>query len=57
MRFVSDNAAAAHPKVIEAIAASNRLDTPYDGDEWSERLDGAFSELTDKDHAALNPAG
>jgi threonine aldolase len=45
MRFVSDNAAAAHPRVIEAIAASNRLDTPYDGDEWSERLDGAFSEL------------
>ena len=45
MRFVSDNAAAAHPKVMEAIAASNRLDTPYDGDEWSERLDGAFSEL------------
>jgi threonine aldolase len=45
MHFVSDNAAAAHPRVIEAIAASNRLDTPYDGDEWSERLDGAFSEL------------
>ena len=45
MRFVSDNAAAAHPKVMGAIAASNRLDTPYDGDEWSARLDGAFSEL------------
>ena len=45
MRFFSDNAAAAHPKVIEAIAASNRLDTAYDGDEWSERLDGAFSDL------------
>src|SRR3954451_10440621 len=45
MRFTSDNAAAAHPKVMEAIAASNRLDTPYDGDEWSRRLDGAFSEL------------
>jgi threonine aldolase len=45
MRFFSDNAAAAHPKVIEAIAASNRLDTAYDGDEWSARLDGAFSEL------------
>ena len=45
MRFFSDNAAAAHPKVIEAIAASNRLDTAYDGDEWSGRLDGAFSEL------------
>ena len=45
MRFFSDNAAPAHPKVLEAIAASNRLDTAYDGDEWSERLDGAFSDL------------
>jgi threonine aldolase len=45
MRFFSDNAAPAHPKVIEAIAASNRLDTAYDGDEWSGRLDGAFSDL------------
>ena len=45
MRFFSDNAAAAHPKVIEAIGSSNRLDTAYDGDEWSKRLDGAFSEL------------
>src|SRR4030095_6265055 len=45
MRFISDNAAAAHPKVIEAIAASNRVDTAYDGDEWTRRLDEAFSEL------------
>jgi len=45
MRFFSDNAAAAHPKVIEAIAASNHVDTAYDGDEWSKRLDGAFSDL------------
>ena len=45
MRFFSDNAAAAHPKVLEAIAGSNRLDTAYDGDEWSRRLDGAFSDL------------
>ena len=45
MRFFSDNAAAAHPKVIEAIATSNRLATAYDGDEWSKRLDAAFSEL------------
>src|SRR4051794_17680816 len=45
MRFFSDNAAAAHPKVLEAIAAVNRVDTAYDGDEWSQRLDGAFSEL------------
>jgi len=45
MRFFSDNAAPAHPKVLEAIAAANRLDTAYDGDEWSARLDGAFSDL------------
>ena len=45
MRFFSDNAAAAHPKVIEAIGAANRLDTAYDGDAWSKRLDGAFSDL------------
>ena len=35
----------AHPKVLEAIAAANRIDTAYDGDEWSQRLDGAFSDL------------
>jgi threonine aldolase len=45
MRFFSDNAAPAHPKVLEAITAVNRLDTAYDGDEWSGRLDGVFSEL------------
>jgi threonine aldolase len=45
MRFVSDNAAAAHPRVIEAIAAANALDTAYDGDVWSRGLDGAFSDL------------
>jgi threonine aldolase len=45
MRFFSDNAAPAHPKVLEAIAAANRIDTAYDGDEWSRKLDGAFSDL------------
>ena len=53
MRFFSDNAAAAHPKVIEAIARSNSLDTAYDGDEWSKRLDGAFSDLFDTEVRAL----
>jgi threonine aldolase len=53
MRFFSDNAAAAHPKVIEAIAASNRLDTAYDGDEWSRKLDGAFSELFEREVRAF----
>jgi threonine aldolase len=45
MRFFSDNAAAAHPKVMEAIAASNRIDAAYDGDAWSLALDGALSNL------------
>src|SRR5438309_5187743 len=45
MRFFSDNAARVHPKVMEAIAAANRVDTAYDGDEWSGRLDGAFADL------------
>ena len=45
MRFFSDNAAAACPAVLDALAEANRLDTAYDGDEWSLRLDGAFSDL------------
>jgi len=45
MRFFSDNAAPAHPKVLEAVAEANRLDTAYDGDAWSQRLDRAFSDL------------
>src|SRR6478672_8651709 len=53
MRFFSDNAAAAHPKVIEAIAASNQLDTAYDGDGWSQRLDGVFSDLFETEVRAL----
>jgi threonine aldolase len=53
MRFFSDNAAAAHPKVIEAIAAANRLDTAYDGDQWSRRLDGVFSDLFGTDVRAF----
>lgn len=53
MRFFSDNAAPAHPKVIEAIVESNRLDTAYDGDEWSKRLDGAFCDLFETEVRAL----
>jgi threonine aldolase len=52
-RFFSDNAAAAHPAVIEAIARSNRMDTAYDGDEWSRRLDAAFSDLFEREVRAL----
>jgi threonine aldolase len=53
MRFFSDNAAAAHPAVLDAIAASNQLDTAYDGDQWSQRLDAAFSELFETQVRAL----
>ena len=53
MRFVSDNAAPAHPKVLEAIVESNRLDAAYDGDRWSKRLDRTFSDLFETDVRAL----
>ena len=53
MRFFSDNAAAACPEAVAAIAAANRLDTAYDGDAWSRRLDDAFSELFETRVTAL----
>ena len=45
MRFFSDNAAACHSAVLEALARANAIDTAYDGDALSARLDGAFSDL------------
>jgi threonine aldolase len=53
MRFFSDNAAPACPQVMEALVAANQLDTAYDGDRWSERLDGVFSDLFGKPVRAL----
>lgn len=53
MRFFSDNAAAACPEVLAAIADANRLDTAYDGDGQSARLNGAFSELFGTEVEAL----
>lgn len=53
MRFFSDNAATAHPAVIEALAAANRVDTAYDGDAWSRELDSAFSDLFETQVRAL----
>ena len=53
MRFFSDNAAPAHPTVLEAIERSNRLDSAYDADEWSRRMDGAFAELFGTEVRAL----
>ena len=53
MRFFSDNAAPACPEALAAIAAANRIDAAYDGDQWSRRLDAAFSELFEREVAAL----
>ena len=53
MRFFSDNAAPACPAVIDAIASANRLDTAYDGDAWSRRLDDAFSNVFETRVTAL----
>src|SRR4051794_11843545 len=53
MRFFSDNAAAACPEVMAALAEANTLDTAYDGDRWSARLDAVFSDLFEAEVAAL----
>jgi threonine aldolase len=53
MRFFSDNAAAACPEALAAIASANRLDTAYDGDALSARLDDRFSELFETRVTAL----
>ena len=53
MRFFSDNAAPVHPAVLAALADANVLDTAYDGDAWSNQLDGRFSDLFETDVRAL----
>jgi threonine aldolase len=53
MRFFSDNAAPVHPKVMQAIADANQVDTAYDGDRLSAQLDARFSELFGCDVAVL----
>src|ERR1700742_3419951 len=53
MRFFSDNAATVCPEVMDAIGRANVLDTAYDGDAISKRLNGAFSELFETEVTAL----
>jgi threonine aldolase len=53
MRFFSDNAAAACPEVMAALADANRLDTAYDGDALSRSLSARFSDLFGTDVEAL----
>lgn len=53
MQFLSDNAAAVHPLVWQALKAADAGDTPYDTDALSRRLDEAFSGLFGREVAAL----
>ncbi|WP_070158177.1 threonine aldolase family protein [Sphingobium phenoxybenzoativorans] len=53
MRFFSDNAAPVSPAVMTAIMAADTLDTAYDGDAWSGRLDAAFSALFETEVSAI----
>ena len=53
MRFFSDNAAPVHDTVLDAIVAANRVDTAYDGDALSRRLDARFAELFEREVTVL----
>ncbi len=53
MQFLSDNAAAVHPAIWDALRSADAPDTPYDGDAHSLALDDAFSALFERPCAAL----
>ncbi|MFU7527253.1 threonine aldolase family protein [Qipengyuania sp. ASV99] len=53
MPFLSDNAAAVHPRVWEAMRAADFADNPYDGDALSAQLDARFTDLFGRECAAL----
>ena len=53
MRFFSDNAAAVHPAVLDAMMRANHVDTAYDGDALSTSLDSVFSDLFETSVAAI----
>lgn len=53
MQFLSDNAAAVHPKVWAALQAADSPDSPYDGDALSQQLDGLFGDVFGRECAVL----
>ena len=53
MQFMSDNAAAVHPAVWDALRAADAPQPPYDNDGLSLALDEAFSALFQRPCAAL----
>ena len=53
MQFLSDNAAAVHPAVWDALRAADAPQPPYDGDQLSLALERAFSALFERPCAVL----
>ncbi|MEQ1495169.1 MAG: beta-eliminating lyase-related protein [Novosphingobium sp.] len=53
MQFLSDNAAAVHPQVWEAMRKADAAQSPYDGDALSLQLDEAFAMLFGRPCAVL----
>ena len=51
--FLSDNAAAVHPRVWDAMRAADEADAPYDNDAVSQAMDERFSDLFGRECAAL----
>ena len=51
--FLSDNAAAVHPRVWEAMRNADEPDNPYDGDALSAQLDARFTALFGRECAGL----
>jgi len=52
-QFLSDNAAAVHPRVWEAMRAADEADAPYDNDALSLALDEAFGGLFGREARVL----
>ena len=54
LNFRSDNESPAAPAIMEALAEANHGTAwAYAEDQWSERLDAAFSELFDTEATVL----
>jgi threonine aldolase len=53
MQFLSDNAAAVHPQVWDAMRAADGAQAPYDNDGLSQSLDEAFSAVFGREVVAL----
>ncbi|MDZ4137944.1 MAG: beta-eliminating lyase-related protein [Erythrobacter sp.] len=51
--FLSDTAAAVHPRLWEAMRAADHPDIPYDGDSLSGEFDARFTALFGRECAAL----